>query len=67
VPTPLVQLLRGYLPLPPLPRGARITQVQPGDGELAVTFQIDELDEPITPDIARRLGLLTRLPLPGLR
>jgi hypothetical protein len=65
VPTPMVRLLRGYLPLPPLPRGARITEVRPGDGELAVTFQIDELDEPITPDIARRLSKLTRLPLPG--
>jgi hypothetical protein len=65
VPTPMVRLLRGYLPLPPLPRGARITEVRPGDGELAVTFQIDELDEAITPDIARRLSKLTRLPLPG--
>ena len=50
-----MRFFRGYLPLPPLPRGARITEVRPGDGELAVTFQIDELDEPITPDIARRL------------
>ena len=66
VPTPMVRFLRGYLPLPPLPRGARITEVRPGEGELAVTFQIDELDEPITPDIARRLRTLTRLPIPGL-
>jgi hypothetical protein len=65
VPTPMVRFLRGYLPLPPLPRGARITDVRPGDGELAVTFQIDELDEPITPDIAKRLRALTRLPIPG--
>lgn len=63
---PLARFLRGYLPLPPLPRGARITEVRPGDGELAVTFTIDELDEPITPDIARRLTSLTRLPIPGL-
>lgn len=67
VPTPLVRFLRGYLPLPPLPRGARITELLPGDGELAVTFQIDEVDEPLTPDVARRLRSLTRLPLPGLR
>lgn len=66
LPTPMVRFLRGYLPLPPLPRGARLTEVRPGDGELAVTFQIDELDETITPDIARRLRTLTRLPLPGL-
>jgi hypothetical protein len=63
--TPLVRFLRGYLPLPPLPRGARLVGVQPGDGELAVTFQIDELDEPITPDIAKRLRAFTRLPIPG--
>jgi hypothetical protein len=64
--TPLVRFLRGYLPLPPLPRGAHLTEVLPGDGELAVTFQIDELDEAITPDIAKRLRTLARLPLPGL-
>ncbi len=67
VPTPLVRFLRGYLPLPPLPRGARITEVLPSDGELAVTFQLEEVDEPLTPDVARRLRSLTRLPLPGLR
>jgi hypothetical protein len=67
VPTPLVRFLRGYLPLPPLPRGARITEVRPGDGELAVTFQLDEVDEPLTPDVARRLRTLARLPIPGLR
>lgn len=67
LPTPLVRFLRGYLPLPPLPRGARMVDVRPGDGQLAVTFQIDELDEAITPDIARRLRTLTRLPIPGLR
>ncbi len=66
LPAPLARFFRGYLPLPPLPRGARITEVRPGDGELAVTFQIDELDEAITPDIARRLRTLTRLPIPGL-
>ena len=66
MPTPLLRFFKGYLPLPPLPRGARITEVRPGDGELAVTFQIDELDEALTPDIARRLRTLTRLPIPGL-
>ena len=52
-------------------RGARVAVLdldttQAGDGELAVTFTIDELDEAITPDIARRLTSLTRLPIPGL-
>ena len=66
MPTPLVRFFKGYLPLPPLPRDAHITGVKHGAGELAVTFQIDELDEPLTPDIARRLRTLTRLPIPGL-
>jgi hypothetical protein len=66
LPTPLVRFMRGYLPLPPLPRGAHLTEVRPGDGVLAVTFQIEELDEPLTPDIARRLRTLARLPIPGL-
>lgn len=67
LPAPLVRFLRGYLPLPPLPRGARLTEVGHGDGELAVTFTFEEVDEPLTPDLARRLGLTTRLPIPGLR
>jgi hypothetical protein len=66
LPTPLVRFMRGYLPLPPLPRGAHLTEVRPGDGILAVTFRIDELDEPLTPDIARRLRTLAKLPIPGL-
>ena len=67
LPTPLVRFFKGYLPLPPLPKGARITEVRPRDGELAVTFALDHIDEPITPDIARRLRSFTRLPIPGLR
>lgn len=66
VPAPLARFLRGYLPLPPLPRGAKLRKIQHGDGELAVTFQLDELDEALTPDIARRVRQLTRLPLPNL-
>lgn len=66
LPTPMVRFFRGYLPLPPLPKGARISEVRPGDGELAVTFRLDEIDEPLTPAIARRLRTLTRLPIPGL-
>jgi len=66
LPTPLARFFRGYLPLPPLPKGAHITEVRPGDGELAVTFELARVDEPLTPDIARRLRSLTRLPIPGL-
>ena len=66
LPAPLARFFRGYLPLPPLPKGARITEVRPGDGELAVTFELADLDEPLTPDIARRLRSMTRLPIPGL-
>lgn len=67
VPAPLARFFRGYLPLPPLPRGARLTGIQHSDGELAVTFTIDDVDEALTPDIARRVRQLSRLPLPGLR
>lgn len=67
LPTTLVRFFRGYLPLPPLPRGARLTDVRHGPGNLAVTFTIEQVDEPITPDIARRLSQLTRLPIPRLR
>ena len=67
LPTTLVRFFKGYLPLPPLPKGARITDVRHSDGELAVTFALEHLDEPITPDIARRLGSFARLPIPGLR
>ena len=67
LPTTLVRFFKGYLPLPPLPKGARITDVSHSDGELAVTFALEHLDEPITPDIARRLGSFARLPIPGLR
>ena len=63
---PLARFFRGYLPLPPLPRGARLTDVRHGDGSLAVTFALDALDEPLTPDIARRLRTFSRLPIPGL-
>jgi hypothetical protein len=66
LPAPMARFFRGYLPLPPMPKGARITQVTPGDGELVVTFELPNLDEPLTPDIARRLRALARLPLPGL-
>jgi hypothetical protein len=66
LPAPLLRFVRGYLPLPPLPKGARITQVRPGDGQLSVTFALEALDEPLTPDITRRLRSLTRLPIPGL-
>jgi len=67
LPAPLVRFFRGYLPLPPLPRGARLTQVGHADGEVAVTLGFDHVDEALTPDLAKRLGLLTRLPIPGLR
>jgi hypothetical protein len=66
LPAPMARFFRGYLPLPPLPKGARITEVTPGAGELVVTFELASIDEPLTPDIARRLRTLSRLPLPGL-
>ncbi|MET0729379.1 MAG: LmeA family phospholipid-binding protein [Acidimicrobiales bacterium] len=64
---PLVRFFRGYLPLPPLPKGARLTEVRHADRELAVTFALERLDEPISLHLARRLRSLTRLPIPRLR
>ncbi len=63
LPTSLTRFLRGYLPLPPLPRGARLRRVEPSDGEIAATFAIEEVDEPLTPDTAVRLGKAMGLPL----
>lgn len=62
LPTPLVRFLRGYLPLPPLPRGARISEIRHSDGAVAVTFALEHLDEPLTPEVANRLARLLRLP-----
>lgn len=67
LPAPLVRFLRGYLPLPPLPRSTRIDDVAPSDGELAVTFRIDRVEQALTPDVTGRLRDLLDLPLPGLR
>ena len=66
VPAPLVRFLRGYLPLPPLPRSAVLESVDPADGELTLTLRIDEFRQPLTPDVTKRLRQLLRLPLPGL-
>lgn len=67
VPTTLVRFLRGYLPLPPLPRSARLDRVEPADGELTMAFRIDRFEQPLTPDVASGLRRLLNLPLPGLR
>jgi hypothetical protein len=67
VPTTLVRFLRGYLPLPPLPRSARLDRVEPSDGELTVVFRIDRFEQPLTPDVTTGLRRLLNLPLPGLR
>lgn len=55
VSTQLVKLFRGYLPLPPLPRDAQLDSVDHADGELSASFIIDEVDEPLTPEVAKRL------------
>ena len=67
VPTTLVRFLRGYLPLPPLPRSARLEGVEASDGELALSFRIDRFEQPLTPDVSDRIRSLLNLPLPGLR
>jgi hypothetical protein len=59
---PLVNLMRGYLPLPPLPAGVRLVRVVHSDGELVAYFDLGELDEPLTPGLARRLRHRLLLP-----
>jgi hypothetical protein len=63
LPTPVVGFLRGFLPLPPLPRGAHLTRVDHETGTVTAWFALDDIDQPLTPAIARRLrpSLLPRL------
>jgi hypothetical protein len=65
LPAPVVGMLRGFLPLPPLPRGARLTKVDHEAGKVTAWFALDDIDQPLTPAIARRLRprLLPRLRL----
>lgn len=65
VPTTLSRFFRGYLPLPPLPRSAVLESVDPGDGELTMTFVINDFQQSLTPDVTRRIAALIDLPLPG--
>ena len=55
LPAPVVGILRGYLPLPPLPRGARLHKVDHDNGSVTAWFALDDIDQPLTPAIARRL------------
>jgi hypothetical protein len=63
LPAPVVGMLRGFLPLPPLPRGARLSQVDHEAEKVTAWFELDDIDQPLTPAIARRLrpSLLPRL------
>jgi len=45
------------LPLPPLPRHATLLAVEPAEGAIELTFELANLDEPLTAD---RLRSLTR-------
>jgi hypothetical protein len=48
--------LPGYLPLPPLPLGARITKVTPADGELTLWLALSDVDEALTAGVALRIA-----------
>jgi hypothetical protein len=63
LPAPVVGMLRGFLPLPPLPRGARLSKVDHETEKVTAWFALDDIDQPLTPAIARRLrpSLLPRL------
>ena len=65
--TPIARFLRGYLPLPQLPREARLESVDHRSGELVARFAVDEFRQPLTPDVQDRLVRMLNLPLPGLR
>lgn len=67
VSAPLVRLFRGYLPLPPLPRGARAESIEHGDGTVTLKFRIDRFEQKLTPDVTARLTRLLPIHLPGLR
>lgn len=63
LPAPVVGMFRGFLPLPPLPRGARLTKVDHEHEQFTAWFSLDDIDQPLTPAIARRIrpALLPRL------
>lgn len=63
LPAPVVGMFRGFLPLPPLPRGARLSKVDHEAEKVTAWFALDDIDQPLTPAIARRLrpSLLPRL------
>jgi hypothetical protein len=67
VASPVMPPLPGYLPLPPLPAGARLRRVDHDDGTLTAWFDLGAVDEPVTPDLPRRLAKRLALPLPGFR
>ncbi len=52
---PLASVMRGYLPLPPLPAGARIVDVGHGEGVVAVTLGLGAIDEALDLDLPARL------------
>lgn len=55
IPAPLVELVSGALPLPPLPSGASLTEVTHGDGWIEATFDLGGVDEVVDPGLGRRL------------
>jgi hypothetical protein len=64
VSTSVARFFRGYLPLPPLPMGAKLVRFEPGDERMTAWFALDPLDEPISPALAtsirKRLFPLSR-------
>jgi hypothetical protein len=64
LPAPLLGVLRGFLPLPPLPMGARLVRVESGDGTLTTWFDVGDVDEPLTPDAVLRIRRRLRPRLP---
>jgi hypothetical protein len=55
VSTPVARFFRGYLPLPPMPMGAKLVRFEPGDGRMTAWFALEPLDEPLSPALAASL------------
>lgn len=55
LPAPALSLLRGYLPLPPLPYDLRVTGVRTRQGEADVDLLVENFAERLSPDLFLRL------------
>lgn len=55
LPPALQALVSSSLPLPELPEGTRLVDIEHAEGRVSVHFEVDEVDEPVDPGMGRRL------------